>query len=270
MTIPEQIKVLDHGWVKLIDHMGDDYTVAESALECTQQELRSEEHVVKLINRLLASWPMHSSPFEMVELRFHIKIPIFADRQIVRHRTASRTERSARYSEMDNEFYLPGAERIGNKVAARHIEESQLRSYAEYRGLLGMETAREMARFVIPVSAYTEYFWKINLHNLFNFLHQRLDKHAQWETRQYAEAIFALTRTVAPLSCAAFEEHIVHAHKLSRAQWDVLCSTVLRVAPLVDEFGLIEDDVSVSDADVREGRDALETLKAFLKLGVKP
>ena len=168
----------------------------------------------------------HTSPFEQVILTFHCKMPIFVARQWIRHRTARLNEISGRYSVMKDEFYLPTEDslrtqsttnkqgRAENPVdpeSARKImegfEAGQREAYSRYEAMLGEDLAREVARIGLPLSLYTEWYWQIDLHNLFHFLKLRLDAHAQWEIRQYAAVMAAMTRAVAPLAFEAFEKH---------------------------------------------------------------
>jgi thymidylate synthase (FAD) len=219
-----KIEIPPFGFVELVDVMGSDRSIAEAAFECTQQEL-TEERIPKVLNNLLKSWPMHTTPLEMAELKFKIQIPVFVDRQLVRHRTSSRTERSARYSEQDRSFFLPDATRLNNPEAINLMWDSMTASFDTYFKLLEKKVPKELARIVNPVGYYTVYFWKLNLWNLFHFLHLRKDKHAQKEIRDYADAIGKLTQEKFPLSFAAFEEHLSGSHKISKSDWEVLQRT---------------------------------------------
>jgi thymidylate synthase (FAD) len=178
---------------------------------------------------------LHTSPFEQVILTFHAKLPIFVARQWVRHRTARLNEVSGRYSVMPDEFYLPELEQIRKqskrnkqgRAAEEHSPEIQERileilkrdqatAYASYEELLRDDTARELARINLPLSVYTQWYWQIDLHNLFHFLRLRMDDHAQWEIRQYAEVMARMARAVAPVAYEAFEEHALHAVRLPK------------------------------------------------------
>jgi thymidylate synthase (FAD) len=185
----------------------------------------------------------HTSPFEMVEFKFHTKMPIFVARQWVRHRTASINEVSARYSVLPEEFYIPEPEAVGAQATSNRqgrseglldsatIEETRtvLRdqasgAFASYQGLLDKEVARELSRAVLPVNAYTEWYWKANLLNVFRFLQLRLDHHAQYEIRVYAEAMAAIVKQVAPWSYEAFEDYWMNGARLSSLEWGAISS----------------------------------------------
>jgi len=229
--------VLDHGYVRLVECMGGDLSVVRAARVSYDAQWRTGEDAgkdTKLINYLLKNG--HTSPFEMVEFTFEVKAPIFVFRQWHRHRTWSFNEVSARYSELPEEFYVPedgqiGAQAKGNKqmremldakaeVAGFKVEERDslarnlMRSANEnafrcYRALITAGVPRELARSVLPVATYSHMFAKVDMHNLFHFLKLRLHEHAQYEIRVYAEAILKLIELVAPVSVAAFREHIL-------------------------------------------------------------
>jgi len=188
---------------------------------------------------LMKNW--HTSPFEQVILTFHTKMPIFVARQWVRHRTARLNEISGRYSIMKDEFYVPAPEHIrpqstDNKQGrseerytaeeereiAGLFETEQRQVYANYERLLEKNLARELARNNLPLSLYTEWYWQIDLHNLFHFLRLRMDAHAQYEIRAYAEAMAKCAQAVAPLAYEAFEEHILGSVSFSRAECQAL------------------------------------------------
>jgi thymidylate synthase (FAD) len=177
----------------------------------------------------------------MVEFKFHVKIPVFVARQWIRHRTANVNEVSARYTEMKDEMYLPPLEQISaqskdNKQGrdtqpfpqetAEHIQslirESNENQYEVYQKLLDLGIARELARSVLPVGHYTEWYWKIDLRNLMNFLALRLDPHAQWEIRVYAEAMASIVKEIVPMAWEAFEDYILHSSHLSRYETEIV------------------------------------------------
>ncbi len=217
--------------------MGDDDAVVEAARVSYGRGTRSVRDNRALIRYLLSHG--HTSPFEMAEIKIHVKLPIFVARQWIRHRTASVNEYSARYSVLDREYYVPdpsvvAAQSVTNRQGRGDVLSQEMaaraaglmggaaeRAYADYRLLLGAEdeaepgVARELARSVLPVSFYTQWFWKTNLHNLLNFLRLRLDAHAQWEIRQYAEVIADLVRTWVPETWQAFEDYRMNAVSLS-------------------------------------------------------
>lgn len=218
------IPVLDHGHVRLVDHMGSDLSVVRAARVSYNAEWRSGEDDgkdEKLIRYLLKN--RHTSPFEHVVFTFDIKCPIFIARQWHRHRTWSFNEVSARYTELPAEYYVPKPEHIGvqakdNKQARYHSENPDSHVIASliddwcndafglYQQLLSFGTPRELARSVLPVNTYTHFFGTIDLHNLLHFLGLRLHPHAQWEIQQYAQAMLDLAHPIVPHTIAAFEE----------------------------------------------------------------
>ena len=231
----EKIKVLDHGYIGLVDSMGGDLAIVRNARVSYDAEWRAGEDKgsdSRLINYLYKNG--HNTPFEAVTLTFDVKAPIFVFRQWHRHRTQSFNELSARYRELPEEFYIPEPHLVGtqnknnkqmrdpltpeeySKLAPtnRHSIEHLLGkmrlqnkdAFSLYRSLLAEGTPRELARSVLPVSTYSHMFATVNLHNLFRFLSERLHPHAQYEIRVYAEAMLELIRPVAPVAVAAFED----------------------------------------------------------------
>jgi thymidylate synthase (FAD) len=219
-----KIDVLDHGYVRLVDHMGSDLSIVRAARVSYDADWRTGQDAgkdEKLIRYLMRN--RHTSPFESVVFTFEIKCPIFVARQWHRHRTWSYNEVSARYSELPAEFYLPEVDVIttqsqDNKQARsteKHPQASTLRlvmasqhrnAFATYAYLLSEGCPRELARGVLPMSTYTRFFGTVNLHNLFHFLRLRLHAHAQYEIRVYAEAILTILRGIVPVAVAAFLE----------------------------------------------------------------
>jgi thymidylate synthase (FAD) len=233
------IDCLDKGFVRLVDYMGSDARIVQSARVSYGAGTKSYREDRGLINYLMRN--AHTSPFEQVQLTFHTKMPIFVARQWVRHRTARLNEISGRYSVMADEFYVPAPEQVRpqsednkqgrslerfSEVEEREIiaamEEEQRNAYAAYTRLLDKNLARELARANLPVSLYTEWYWQIDLHNLFHFLRLRMDAHAQFEIRVYAEAMATCAKAVAPLAYEAFEEHVLGAMELSRTEIEAL------------------------------------------------
>ena len=227
----EPFRVLDHGFVRVIDYMGDDTAIVQAARVSYGEGTKSVQDDAGLIDYLMRR--RHSSPFEHCEIKLHVKLPIFVARQWIRHRTANVSEISARYSVLPDEFYLPAPEDIarqsdsnkqgrgdalgGNSVAAvtQVLRDGAGRCYDDYGELLDTGLARELARISLPLSAYTQWYWKIDLHNLFHFLQLRLDPHAQLEIRRYAEVIAGIVRQWVPLAWAAFVRHRLDAVTLS-------------------------------------------------------
>lgn len=195
--------VLDKGYIRLLDVLGDDDTPVKAARISYEEGTKGIEADDKLLRYLIKN--RHTSPFEMVECVWEVKAPIFVARQWVRHRTANWNEVSARYSEVEDDFYTPArfrAQDEANKQGSveglrvpvqRHIEkllgEVYTHTYETYEHLLELGVAREQARIVLPLATYTRWIWKNDMHNTMHFLDLRLDEHAQWEMRQYAEAM---------------------------------------------------------------------------------
>lgn len=222
--LDKQIPVLDKGFIRLVDYMGGDSRIVQSARVSYGEGTKSVREDGALIDYLLRN--QHTSPFEQVVLTFHIKLPIFIARQWIRHRTARVNEISGRYSIMKDDCYVPAIEDIAyqsldNKqgrsndpvpedVAAsiqKKIETQQKEIFSGYTDLITGKIARELARINLPLSTYTEWYWQIDLHNLFHFLRLRCDGHAQKEIRDYALILLDITRKVAPLATASFERH---------------------------------------------------------------
>lgn len=218
----EPIKVLDHGLVRLVDHMGDDMTIVRSARVSYNAEPREDGSDARLINYLMKN--RHTSPFEHVNFLFEIKAPIFVFRQWHRHRTWSYNEVSARYTELPEEYYSPKPEH----VTTQHVSNKQMRttvqhdrasswiqilrmhnhvSFDLYQSMLKDGVPRELARTVLPLSTYSHMFASTDLHNLFHFLKLRLHEHAQYEIMVYAKAMLELIEPIVPIAVAAFKEH---------------------------------------------------------------
>lgn len=198
------IDVLDHGFVKLIDHMGDDTSVVRAARICHASQPGNEERDKQLIEFLMKSG--HGTPFEHVVFTFHVKCPIFVARQWMRHRIASYNELSGRYTEYKEEFYIPSRERL-NERAVETFERTYRLCYEAYQSLIESGVRRELARLVLPVSLYTQFIWTVNARSLMNFLSLRADSHAQWEIQQYALAIAEIFRSICPKTYEAFVKH---------------------------------------------------------------
>ena len=237
--LDQEIKVLDKGFVRLVDYMGGDERIVQSARVSYGAGTKTVRQDRGLIHYLMKNW--HTSPFEQVQLTFHTKMPIFVARQWVRHRTARLNEISGRYSVMKDEFYVPEPQHIRPQSAdnkqgrseerftedeereiAELFETEQAGIYRNYEKLLDKNVARELARNNLPLSLYTEWYWQIDLHNLFHFLKLRLDAHAQYEIRVYAEAMAKCAKAVAPLAYEAFEEHVLGSVTFSRAECEAL------------------------------------------------
>jgi thymidylate synthase (FAD) len=230
--LDKQFPVLDKGFVRLVDYLGGDERVVQAARVSYGLGTKGYREDAALIDYLLRH--SHTSPFEQVVLTFHVKLPIFVARQWIRHRTARVNEVSGRYSVMKDDFYVPALEDIAgqakdNKQGREEepldesragairagLEEGQRRSYDDYTRLIEGGLAREIARINLPLSLYSEWYWQIDLHNLFHFLKLRLDSHAQKEIRLYAETMLEITRKVAPRCCESFERWLQGALSFS-------------------------------------------------------
>lgn len=227
----KELKVLNKGFVKLIDSMGSDKSIVEAARISTKKQSKTEKDDVRLIRYLMRN--NHTSPFEMVEFKFHIKCPIYVARQILRHRTASVNEMSGRYIELPLEFddslisnprrqNFLNNQTSGSLIPLNDMSEKFKKSYEDllnfsgdlYKSLLGYGVSREQARTVLPLSIYTEFYWKIDLHNLFHFLELRLFNNSQPETTNYAKTISLFVQDIVPISWAAFEDYRLNSIKL--------------------------------------------------------
>ena len=237
--IGKEYKCLDHGFVRLVDYMGDDAAIVQAARVSYGNGTKSVSEDTTLIRYLMRN--QHTSPFEMVELKFHIRLPIFVARQWIRHRTANVNEYSGRYSEMADDFYLPELSQLrsqsllnkqarsdveinseSSQIIISNMEKSQKESYNEYQDYLEKGLAREVARINLPLSIYTEWYWKIDLHNLFRFLKLRMDKHAQYEIQVYAKTIAEIIKQIYPISYQAFSDYILNSVTFSQPELSLL------------------------------------------------
>ncbi len=261
--LDREFPVLDHGFVRLVDYLGGDSRIVAAARVSYGTGTKSPKEDSALIRYLMRN--MHTSPFEQVILTFHAKMPIFVARQWIRHRTARVNEFSGRYSVMPDEFYLPKLEDIlkqnrknkqgrsgeetppelQNKVLDI-LKRSQADAYSGYQEMLHDDIARELARINLPLSAYTQWYWQVDLHNLFHFIKLRMDKHAQYEIRQYAEVMAQMAKAVVPVAYEAFEEYLLHATSLPRSVRGRLLNLLRSLAPGSPEAAeilkSIEDD----------------------------
>ena len=240
----EALPVLDHGFVRTVDYMGDDAAIVQAArvsYGAGTRRARDDEALIRYLMR-----HRHTTPFEMCEIKLHVKLPVFVARQWIRHRTASVNEYSARYSLLDREFYIPEAGHLAVQSAANRqgrgatlegaeaervremLTEDAERAYAHYLDMLNEDEdgarrdetkpglARELARIGLPVNIYTQWYWKIDLHNLFHFLLLRADPHAQHEIRAYAETILErIVRPWVPMAHRAFADYALGGARLS-------------------------------------------------------
>jgi thymidylate synthase (FAD) len=239
----EPLPVLDHGFVRVVDYMGDDAAIVQAARVSYGRGTRRVSEDQGLVNYLMRH--RHTTPFEMCEIKYHVKLPIFVARQWIRHRTANVNEYSARYSILDNEFYLPAPEHLAAQAsanrqgrgeilagaAARHVldllRDDAERAHAGYAELLNEDAAgapldparpglsRELARLNLTLGFYTQWYWKTDLHNLMHFLSLRADSHAQYEIRAYAEVMLDTLKRWVPMTYAAFLEYRLNAATVS-------------------------------------------------------
>ena len=239
----EAIPVLDHGFIRVIDYMGDDTSIVQSARVSYGKGTKKVSTDEGLIRYLMRHW--HSTPFEMCEIKYHIKLPIFIARQWIRHRTANVNEYSARYSILDKEFYIPAKEQLsaqatnnrqgrGELITGQQADEvlkilkdDAVRTYDNYEKMLNERfdgtiidekksgLARELARMNLTLNSYTQWYWKTDLLNLMNFLFLRGDSHAQYEIRVYAEKMLDTVKKWVPITHAAFLDYRVGAAHLS-------------------------------------------------------
>jgi thymidylate synthase (FAD) len=239
----EAIPVLDHGFIRVIDYMGDDTSIVQSARVSYGKGTKKVSTDEGLIRYLMRHW--HSTPFEMCEIKYHVKLPIFIARQWIRHRTANVNEYSARYSILDKEFYIPAKEQLsaqatnnrqgrGDLITGQQadevlkiLKEDAVRTYDNYEKMLNERfdgtiidekksgLARELARMNLTLNSYTQWYWKTDLLNLMNFLFLRGDSHAQYEIRVYAEKMLETVKKWVPITHAAFLDYRVGAAHLS-------------------------------------------------------
>lgn len=246
----EAIPVLDSGFLRVIDYMGDDGAVVQAARVSYGRGTRRVSEDAGLIRYLMRH--RHTTPFEMCEIKLHVKLPIFVARQWIRHRTANVNEYSARYSILDREFYLPapehlaaqsGSNRQGRGAVLEGAEAARVldllrtdaaRAFDSYEEMLNARAdgspvdparrglARELARMNLPLSTYTQWYWKTDLHNLLHFVALRADPHAQYEIRAYAEALLGVIERWTPLTFAAFRDYRLNGAELSAPALEVL------------------------------------------------
>ena len=234
--------VLDHGFIRVVDYMGDDAAIVQAARVSYGAGTKHVQNDEGLIRYLMRHW--HSTPFEMCEVKFHVKLPVFVARQWIRHRTANVNEYSARYSILDREFYIPAPEQLAAQSTVNNqgrgetlsgpeaarvldlLKSDAMTAYDHYEDMLSQDgqqgLARELARMNLPMNIYTQWYWKTDLHNLFHFLRLRADTHAQYEIRVYAEAMCKIVSDWVPLAYRAFEDYRLGGEALSAKAVEVL------------------------------------------------
>ena len=274
----DPIPVLDHGFVRVIDYMGDDSAVVQAARVSYGRGTKAVTEDRGLIRYLMRHW--HSTPFEMCEIKFHVKLPIFVARQWIRHRMANVNEYSARYSLMDREFYIPAPEQLAAQSVvnrqgrgdvldgadAAHVLDLLRRdanqTYDHYEDMLNeapdgtprdperQGLARELARMNLTLNTYTQWYWKADLHNLLGFLRLRADSHAQYEIRVYAEAMMGVLEAWVPAVAEAFRDYRLGAVSFSAQMLDI--TRRMLAGEAVEQRG--------SGLSPREWRELMETL----------
>ncbi len=251
--LDKEFKILDHGFVRMVDYMGGDDSIVQAARVSYGKGTKKVSQDRGLIRYLMRH--RHTTPFEMVEFKFHVKLPIFVARQWIRHRTANVNEYSGRYSVMKEEFYIPPKEEIRfqstvNKQGrdeeevpeelkekfVQFLQKANQTGYQQYSDLVEEGLARELARIGLPLSLYTEWYWKIDLHNLFHFLALRMDPHAQKEIRDYAVVMSEMVKTVCPMAWEAFEDYRFDAACFSGPELKILRKSLASFAPTVEEL----------------------------------
>ena len=262
----QPINVLDHGFVRVIDYMGDDSAIVQSARVSYGKGTKKISNDQGLIKYLMRH--RHSTPFEMCEIKFHIKLPIFIARQWIRHRTANVNEYSARYSILDKEFYIPSIENIASQSTINNQGRGEVLSseeasnvisilkadaeqtYANYESLLNESSeggvldenksgiARELARMNLTLNTYTQWYWKIDLNNLLHFLALRADDHAQYEIKVYADAMLDIVKKWVPITYSAFDDYRVGGTELSAKEVNFLRKLFKGEKPSFEEEGI--------------------------------
>lgn len=251
--IGKEFKCLDKGFVRLVDIMGGDESIVQAARVSYGKGTKTFSEDRNLIRYLMRH--RHTSPFEMVEYKFHIKLPIFVARQWIRHRTANVNEYSGRYSIMPDEFYVPSTEDVRKQSKTnkqgrsdepipeniandfvKDLQETQNYLYEKYNYYLSQDIAREIARINLPLSTYTEWYWKIDLHNLFHFLELRLHPTAQFEIREYAKIIAQIVKETCPIAYQAFEDYRLNSITFSSIELKILKNMLQYNLPTFEEM----------------------------------
>jgi len=262
----EAISVLDHGFIRVVDYMGDDTSIVQAARVSYGKGTKKVNTDVGLIKYLMRHW--HSTPFEMCEIKYHVKLPIFIARQWIRHRTANVNEYSARYSILDKEFYLPASEHLAAQSQSNRqgrgsvIEGEQAkkvldllkndaeRTYKNYEEMLNerydgsvidekkIGLARELARMNLTLNTYTQWYWKTDLLNLMNFLRLRADTHAQYEIRAYADVMLDTLKKWVPITYEAFMDYRVGGTEVSAKGKSIIQKLIKGDKVSIDDSGL--------------------------------
>lgn len=292
----KQIDLLDHGFIRLVDYMGDQASIVQAARVSYGRGTKSTSEDVSLIRYLMRH--RHTTPFEMCEIKLHVKLPIFVARQWIRHRMANVNEYSARYSILDREFYLPDSNALGEQsilnkqgrgnsdvlsaeISGEIIDElnkNSERVYDVYDYLLNddgtgkvvdenrPQLARELARMSLSLNYYTQWYWKIDLHNLLHFLALRLDNHAQYEIRVYANAIWDIVKTWMPDVAKAFDDYRLSAVTFSKQEMNALkmiVSTITKSGVSLSEI-LSDKKLQFADLSKREHNELILKLEKLI------
>lgn len=272
----QKIPVLDHGFIVVVDYMGDDESIANSARVSYGKGTKKGSSTKGLLNYLMKH--DHTSPFEMCDLKLHLKMPIFVARQWIRHRTASVNEYSARYSILSDEFYVPEQNKLQKQSQTNNqgrddanlvenpqkmqdfFQQDNRQCYDHYDQMIEADLTRELARINLPISVYTEFYWKINLHNLLHFVRLRADEHSQYEIRVYAQIILEkIIKPWVPIVYEAFINHQFGAKKISQKEIAVLKSFLQNKPLSQKESGLSKRDwntlIKIFEIKSQEGDD---------------
>ncbi|MEB3702856.1 FAD-dependent thymidylate synthase [Candidatus Bealeia paramacronuclearis] len=262
----EALPVLDHGFIRVIDYMGDDSAIVQAARVSYGKGTKKKTEDRGLIRYLMRH--LHTSPFEMCEIKLHVKLPIFIARQWIRHRTANVNEYSARYSILDKEFYIPRHEHLATQSTVNNqgrgkildfdqaervmeiLRQDSERAYDNYAYLLNEDEegqpvnqdqdglARELARMNLPVNFYTQWYWKVDLHNFMHFLNLRADAHAQYEIRAYADILLDVLKRWVPHTYEAFMDYRKHSARLSQGGLEAVKRMVKGEKVAMEDTGL--------------------------------
>lgn len=265
MDLRAEQPVGSHGFVRLVDHMGDDAAVCQAARVSYGVGTKSVNEDRGLIRYLMRHW--HTTPFEMVVFKFHVKMPIFVARQWIRHRMASINEYSGRYSVMRDEFHFPELRhqsKTNKQGSAEDVDDAVARAWLAdldqhysgtadlYNAMVQSDVSKEQARIVLPLATYTEFYWKVDLHNLLHFLRLRMDSHAQKEIRDFTPPIADVVRQLCPWSWEAFEDYRLNAVHLSSMEWDMI-KRVIDAVGLQDAF--VDTSGKMTERELREFRE---------------
>lgn len=257
----KEFKILNKGFIRVVDYMGDDNAIVQAARVSYGKGTKTKLDDISLIRYLMRN--KHTTPFEMCEIKFHIKAPIFIARQWLRHRTASVNEISGRYSVMEDDYYIPDTdqikqqsssnkqgrgqvidENIANEVS-QSMETLSSNMFSSYYNFIDKyNLAKEISRIILPMNTYTQFYWKIDLHNLLHFLKLRLDTHAQYEIRAYAQQMLDILKIWVPATYGAFVDYQLNSHTFSKGEIDLIRASINK-----DKLLSIESNLSKRELD---------------------